>query len=176
MRSNAILHIDNNDKYCFSLSILTYLHTCNNNHPNRVSNYRQYFTELNIDGFDFTNGFKSSDVHRFNELNNLSANIFEINFYEDQNNWRHKLIPIEDSKNISDRFIDWIIYKKHYAMIKKLNVLLGDHYKKIICRRWLNSYTSVKILMLHKPKCENNDIVTIRTSNESRIYWKKTFS
>ena len=29
--------------------------------------------------------------------------------------------------------------------------------------------------MLHKPKCENNDITTIKTSNESHLHWKKHF-
>ena len=80
LRSNAILNIENNDKYCFLCSILAYLHPCNNNHPNRVSNYTQYFDELNIQGFDFSKGFRCSDVHKFNELNNLSVNIFELNF------------------------------------------------------------------------------------------------
>ena len=84
LRSNAILNIENNDKYCFLWSILASLHPCINNHPNRVSNYRQYFNELNIQGFDFR-GFKCSDVHKFNELNNLSINVFELNFYQDQN-------------------------------------------------------------------------------------------
>ena len=108
LRSNAILNIENNDKYCFLWSILAYLLPCNN-HPNRVSNYRQYFIELNIQGFDFTDGFKCSDVHKFNELNRLSLNIFELNFYQDQNQWKHKLIPIEVSKNSSDRVIDLAI-------------------------------------------------------------------
>ena len=31
------------------------------------------------------------------------------------------------------------------------------------------------MLMKHKPKCENNDITTIRTSNESHLHWKKHF-
>ena len=31
------------------------------------------------------------------------------------------------------------------------------------------------MLMLLKPKCENNDITTLRTSNESHIQWKKPF-
>ena len=48
LRSNAILNIENNDKYCFLWSILAYSHPCNNNHPNRVSNYKQYFIQLNI--------------------------------------------------------------------------------------------------------------------------------
>ena len=64
LRSNAILNVENNDKYCFLWSILAYLYPCNNNHPNRVSNYKQYFNELNIQSFDFSKGFKCSDVHK----------------------------------------------------------------------------------------------------------------
>ena len=117
LRSNAILNIENNDKYCFIWSIIASLHLCNNNHSNRVSNYKQYFKELNIQGFDFVYGFKCSDVPRFNELNNLSINTFELVFYQDQNQWRHKLIPIEISKNNSDRGIDLAIYRNHYVLI-----------------------------------------------------------
>ena len=175
LRSNAILNVANNDKYCFLSSILAYLHPCNINHPNRVSNYKQYFNELTIQDFDFTNGFNCRDVHKFNELNNLSVNIFELNFYQDQNQWKHKLIPIEISKNNSDRVIDIGIYKNHYILIKKLDVFLGDHNKKFICRRCLSSYTSENMLMKHKPKCKNNDITSIKTSNESHHHWKKHF-
>ena len=113
MRSNAILNFENNDKYCFIWSILASLHPCNNNHPIRVSNHRQQFKKLNIQDFDFINGSKWSDVHRFNELNILSVNIFEISFYQNQNKWRHKLIPIEISKNNSVRVIGLVIYKNH---------------------------------------------------------------
>ena len=153
LRSNAILNFENNDKYCFIWSILANLHPCNNNHPNRVSNYKQYFNELNINGFDFSYGFKCSDVHRFNDLKNLSINIFELNFHQELTKWRHKLIPIEISKNDSDKVIDLAIYRNHYVLIKKLDVSLGDHNKKIICRQSLSSYTSENMLIKHKQKC-----------------------
>ena len=130
---------------------------------------------MNIQGFDFTDGFTCSDVHKFNELNNISVNIFEITLYQDQNQWKHKLIPNEISKNISDRVIDLAIYKNHYVLIKKLDVFLGDHNKKYICRRCLSSYTSENMLMKHKPKCENNDITSIKTSNKSHLHWEKHF-
>ena len=149
LRSSAILNIENNDKYCFLWSILAKLHPCIINHPNRVSNYKQYFKELNIEGFVFTNGFKCSDVLKFEKLNNLSINIFELNFHQDHKKWRHKLVPIEVSKNDSDKVIDLILYKKQYALIKKLKVFLGDHHKSFMCRRCLNSYTSGKMLMSH---------------------------
>ena len=84
----------------FYLSILAYLHPCKNNHPNRVSNYKQNFDELNIQDFDYSYGFKCSYFHKFDEINNLSENIFELIFYQDQKKWRHKLIPGEISKNI----------------------------------------------------------------------------
>ena len=175
LRSNAVINIKNNDKYCFIWSILASLHPCENDHPNRVSNYKQYFNELNFQSFDFTNGFKCSDVQKFNDLNNLSVNIFELNFDQDKNKWKHNLIPIEISKNKSDRVVDLLIYKNHYALIKKLNVFLGDHHKNFICRRCLISYTSENMLRIHKPKCEINDITTIRTSSESYLHWKNHF-
>ena len=175
LRSNAILNFQNNDKYGFLWSILFYLHPCENSHPSRVKNYLQYSDELNIEGFDFTNGFKCSDVHKFEKLNNLSEKIFQLNFYHDENKWKHILIPIEVSKNDSDRVFGLIIYKNHYALIKKINVFLGDQHKNFTCRRCLNSYTSEKMLMIYKPKCKNNDETTIRTSSHSHLHWKDHF-
>ena len=43
--------------YCFLWSILASLYPCINNHPNRVSNYKQFFKDLNIQDFDFSRGF-----------------------------------------------------------------------------------------------------------------------
>ena len=73
---------------------------------------------MNFQFFDFTNDFKCSDVHRFNELNNLSVNIYEINFYQDGDKGKHKLIPIEISKHESDNVIDLLIYKNHFSLRK----------------------------------------------------------
>ena len=173
LRSNAILIIENSDKYCFLWSILAYLYPFSKNQPHRVSNYRQYFNELNIDGFDFTSGFKCNGVHKFNELNNFSVNIFELSFYPDQNKWKHELIPIEVWKNKSDRVFDLLIYKNQYALIEKLDVYLEDHNKKYICRRCLSSYLSENTLMLLKQKCGVDNLTTLKISNESHIQWKK---
>ena len=98
---------------------MAHLHPCENSHPTRVKTYKQFFNELNIQDFDFTNGFKCSDMHRFEKLNNLSTNIFELNFYQDQNRWKPKLTPIEISKNESDRVVDLLIHENHYALIIK---------------------------------------------------------
>ena len=158
LRSNAILNIEDNDKYCSIWSILASLHPCINNHPNRVSTCKQYFNELNI-----------------NELNKLSINIFELNLYQDQNKWRHKLISIEICKNDSDRVIDLAIYKNHYILIKNVDVFLGAHNKKFICRQCFSSYTSEIMLMKHKQKCGEDNITTLKTSNGSHLLWKYHF-
>ena len=175
LTSSAILNNQNNDKYCFIWSILASLYPCEKTHPSRVNNYLQCFNELNFRSFDFTNGFKCSDVHKFNELNNLSVNMYELNFYQDGDKWKHNLIPIEISKNESDKVIDLLIYKNHNALNKKLHVFLGNLNKSFVCRRCLNSYTCENVLINQKHKCGDDNIRTIRTSNESHLYWKKHF-
>ena len=151
------------------------LHPCENTHPSRVNTYVQYFIELNFQSFDFTNGFKCNDVHRRNELNNLSLNIYELSFYQVGDKWKHNLIPIEYSKNGSDNVIDLLIYKNQYALIKKLHVFLGDHNKSFVCRRCLNSHTYENALLNHREKCGDDNICTIKTSSESHLCWKKHF-
>ena len=166
LRSSAIVNIKNDDKYCFIWSILAKLYPCETN-PDRVTKYMPYFNELNKEGFDFTNGFRCSDMYRFEKLNNLSINIYELNFNQN----KHKLIPIEISKNVSDKNIDLLIYKNHYALIKKLNVFIGKHDSKYICRKCLNSYTTNSMLIKHKNLCKENQ--KLKTSPNSHIYWKK---
>ena len=72
--------------------------------------------------------------------------------------------------------MDSAIYKKQfYIFIKKLDVFLGDHNKKFICRQCLSSYTSENMLIKHKEKCGEDNITTIKTSKESHIHWNKLF-
>ena len=106
LRSNALLNINNNNKYCFLWSILAYSHPCGNDQPNRFSIYKQKFDEINIEGFDFSNEFKCSDVRKFEKLIDFSINIFALNFYQDKIRSKHNLIPIEISKKDSDQVID----------------------------------------------------------------------
>ena len=105
----------------------------------------------------------------------LSINIFELNFYQDKDKWKHNLIPIEISKIDSDRVVDLLMYKNHYVLIKKMNEFLRDHHKNFILRRCSNSYTSDNMLMIHKPRCENNDITTNRNAPDSHLHWKNHF-
>ena len=85
------------------------------------------------------------------------------------------MIPIEISKIESDRVVDLLFYKNHYVLIEELHVIFGNHKKSFACKRCLNSYTSEIMLMIHKPKSENYEIFTIRTSGESHFHWHDHF-
>ena len=94
--------------------------------------FKKYFDELNVECFDFRNGFKRSDVHIFEKLISLSINIFELIFHQNKKKCKHNLILIEISKNDSDKTIDSVIYKNHYALIKKLYFFSRDQHENII--------------------------------------------
>ena len=89
LRSSAILNIENADNYCFLWSVLAHLYPCGNSdcHPNRISNYREYFNELKIVGLDFSIGFKTSDVSIIKKMKNLAINIVRLQFYQEGINW-----------------------------------------------------------------------------------------
>ena len=131
MRSNAFINIKNDDKYCFIWSILASLNLCENDHSNRVSNYKQYFDELNIEGFNYSNGFNCGDVQKFEKLNVLSFNLFDLNSYQKKIKGKHNWIPFPISKIESDRVVDLLIYTTHYGLIEKLNVFFRRSSQKL---------------------------------------------
>ena len=173
--SSAISNFEINSNYCSNWFLLAPLHPCENNHPTKAKNCRQNFTELNILGFDFTIGFKCSDIHRFEKIVSLSTNMFELSFYQYRHRWKHNLIPFEISKIELDKTVDLIIYKDHYAL-KKINLFPGSIIKSFICRRCLNSYTNENALINNKENFGVYDIKTIRASTGSHLHWKKHFN
>ena len=120
--------------------------------------------------------FKCSDVHNFAKICKLPINLFELNFYQNQIKWKHKLVPIEIYKTDSDEVSDLIFYKGHYVLIKKLGVFLGNQNCIFICRICLNSFTCQNMLIKHKENTgQRQEITSIRTSDGSHFYWKNHF-
>ena len=74
---------------------------------------------MNIQGFDFTKGFKCSDVHKIEKLKKLSIIIFVLGYHQDQIKWKHSFLNIEFISKNSDRVVALIIYKNHYVPIEK---------------------------------------------------------
>ena len=145
LRSSVFLNTKKDDKCCFIWSIPAHRHPFNNSHPRRLSNYRQKLNELKIELFDFSNGFKCSDVQKLEKLKKLSFNIVELTFYQDQNKWKYQLIPIEKSKNEDDRVVDFLIYKNNYVLVKQICLILGNRKCNFSCRKTLN--------FLYKSQC-----------------------
>ena len=108
-------------------------------------------------------------------MNELAINIFELQFYQEGINWKHKLIPIEVSEKNSQTVIDLLIYKNHYALIKKLHVILGKRDQKFVCCRCRTCFTNENVLEKHTERCRQQDFTAIRVSNESHLMWKKHF-
>ena len=119
LRPAAILNIKDDDEYCFLWSILAQHQPCGNSLRNRISNNRECFTELSNQVFDFSNRSKCSDVNNFEKLYNFFSIIFELNFNQNHKEWKQKLIPVEISKNNTNRVFDLLIYKNHYVIINK---------------------------------------------------------
>ena len=114
-------------------------------------------------------------MHRFEKLKNLSINIIEWYFYQDQNKWKYNLTHLAVSKNESDRVVHLLMNKNHFALSQKLHIFLGNYMKNFISKRFLNSFTIEITLLNHKEKCGEDDICTIKTTNESHLHWKNFF-
>ena len=115
-------------------------------------------------------------MNKFEGLNNLSVNIYELNFYQDDSIWKHKLMPIEISQNDNlDRFIDFLFYINQKVLIKKFNVCFGKEENKYICRRCLNSCTDQEVLINQLQKCGQQETTSIEVSKEAHVYWRDHF-
>ena len=116
-----------------------------------------------------------SDVHEFEEINNLSKNIFERIFYRDESKKRHRLVPVEFTKYISNRVVALVFNENRYVLNKNFDVFLGKHDSEYVCRRCLSWYSSQNVLIKYKQKCNQQKITRIITSNESQCHWEKEF-
>ena len=79
-KKQAVINVQTTeDELCFAWAVLSAIHPVKYN-PHRVSNYKQYFEELNLTGLAFP--LKASDVPKFEKLNthiSVNVNAFEMN-------------------------------------------------------------------------------------------------
>ena len=103
----------------------------------------------------------------FLKLNNISKKIFELTNYQDQNDWKQNLTPIEISnheeigtpllKNESNRVVDLMVYKKSLCSHEKKTCnfrILGKHAFKFDCRRCFSSQLCQIPLKQLEQKCD----------------------
>ena len=140
--NKSIINIKNDDQFCFLWCILAHLFPVED-HKKRTSSYSIHTNKLILNGLEFP--MKLKDIPRFENLNNLNVNVFELT--------KTVLTPIH--KNYLQSQIDLLLLENHYCLITKLHCLLNkDSHMKWVCRRCLTAFSSEDILNQHIDRCQ----------------------
>ena len=100
---------------------------------------------------------KIKDIPKFENLNNLNVNVFELT--------GAVLSPIHINKNYLQSQIDLLLFENHYCLITKLHCLLNkDSHMKWLCRRCLTAFSSEDILNQHIDRCQKQQPTNITFS------------
>ena len=163
--NKSITSIKNDDQYCFLWCILAYLYPVEEN-KNRTSNYSVHMNKLNQEGLEFP--MKIKDIPKFENLNNLNVNVFELT--------KTVLTPIHISKNYLQSQIDLLLIENHYCLITKLHCLLNrDSHMKWVCRRCLTAFSSEDILSQHIDRCQKQQPTNITFSWKDHLKFEDYF-
>ena len=143
----AVVNPNNKDKKCFLWAVLAAIYRLEN-HPERVSQYRQYENQLNFDGIEFPVQADEVIFRRFERQNPaIALCIME---------WRnHRPSPIYvTDKEVAEgrQMIDLLLISdgenQHYCWVKNLSRLVAgrtkNHNKSFICRWCLLHVTQQK--------------------------------
>ena len=150
--NKSILNIQNTDVFCFVWSILAHLFPVDDKHKERTSNYSKHVNKLDVGDIEFPMRIK--DIPKFEKLNNLNINVFELN--------KTVLTPIYINTNYLEPQIDLLLYENHYCLILKLDCLINPNsHMKHVCRRCLTAFSSQDILKYHIKRCIKQQSTTI---------------
>ena len=141
--NKSIIDIKNNDQYCFLWCILAQLYPVEN-HKDGISKYIIHLNKLNLKVLEFP--MKVKDIPKFENLNNLNINVFELT--------GNVLTPIHVNKNYLQPQIDLLLYQNHFCLITRLHCLINkDSHMKHVCRRCLTAFSSQPVLIDHLERC-----------------------
>ena len=112
--NKSIIKIKNDDQFCFLWCILAHLFPVED-HKNRTSSYSMHTNKLILNGLEFP--MKVKDIPKFENLNNLNVNVFELT--------GAVLTPIHINKNYLQSQIGLLLFENHYCLITKLHCLLN---------------------------------------------------
>ena len=157
--NKSIINIKNNDQYCFLWCIFAQLYPVEN-HKDRISKYIIHLNKFNLKGLEFP--MKVKDIPKFENLNNLNINVFELT--------GNVLTPIHINKNYLEPQIDLLLFENHYCLITKLHCLLNkDSHMKWVCRRCLTAFSSEPVLVDHMERCINQQLTNITFSYKDHL-------
>ncbi len=120
----CILNVKSKDNKCFLWSVMAYLYNVEN--PTRSSKYKRYLSEMNLQNIKFPTC--TNEIDDFCADNKLNVRIYEIKWYETSpGNENTVLTILTESINtkLEYGFINLLLWKNHYVLIKKLSVLFS---------------------------------------------------
>ena len=116
--------------------------------------------KLIFNGLEFP--MKIKDIPKFENLNNLNVNVFEL--------IKTVLTPIHINKNYLQSQIDLLLFENHYCLITKLHCLLNkDSHMKWVYRRCLTAFSSEDILSQHIDRCQKQQPTKITFSWKDQL-------
>ena len=119
-----------------------------------------HFNKLNLKGLEFP--MKVKDLPKFEHLNNLNVNVFEIN--------GTVLTPIHITKNYLQPQIDLLLFENHFCLITKRHRLINkSSHMKWVCRRCLTEFSSEDILNQHIDRCQKRQPTNISFSCKEHL-------
>ena len=133
-------------------------------HVTRVMKYREHFGKLNCDMLEFPVKHTSSKIKQFEDVNNVSINIYRCDP-------KYKAAPLRISEKQSrDKVIDLLLIEDkdgntHYTWLKNMPHLMhgGIGHKKagktVYCKRCLTGFKSTEKLDEHKLICTDKGFV-----------------
>ena len=158
-KNQSIINIKKYDQFCFLWCILAYLFPVEDN-KNITSKYVIHMNKLNLKGLEFP--MKVKDIPKFENLNNLNVNVFELT--------GAVLTPIHINKNYFQPQIDLLLYENHYCLITKLHCLTNkDSHMRWVCRKCLTAFTSEPVLVDHMERCINQQPTNITFSWKNQL-------
>ena len=158
-KNQSIINIKNIDQFCFLWCILAYLFPIEYN-KNITSKFVIHMNKLNLKGLEFP--MKVKDIPKFENLNNLNVNDFELT--------GAVLTSIHINKNYFQPQIDLLLYENHYCLITKLHCLINkDSHMKHVCRRCFTAFYSNDVLNNHIERCINQHPTNITFSWKNHL-------
>ena len=175
--TRSVLNIRNTDQKCAVWSILAFLHPVSeNDHPQRVTKYRQYEEELNTNGVGFPTSLK--DIKKLEDQNDFSINVFG---YDPQD----KVYPMYKSKKVNNNNnpINLLLISeaenRHYCLIRNFSRLLAYRTKyngaMYFCYNCLHGFSRQELLDGHKELCysqQQQTTILPQTEEEKEVKFK----
>ena len=147
-RSNSLVNIQNEDQKCFLWCVLAHIHKIET-HPERVSKYKPFENEINMQGIYYP--VKIKDIDKFeNQNENISINVFSL-----VNNDLKTIYPLRISlENKAFHTIDLLYVEQdgnnHYCLIKFLKpkyIYVENVFKLILLNKL---YIIIKKIVLNQ--------------------------